>query len=447
MSFFNEFRLYARNVYHLGFAIPFPWFDLFFTSSIVIFLVWAALQIRMGFLDRTVNLAIIFGCFAISINTLVNGLGILDVTFKFYFVILIVAAIFSDRRQLMLLTIFMLSSIVLVFLLERAGLMIPDLDRQGLRSLFLHIGAIALASVFLRLTVIRINEKNIELEQKTSELQRYQNQLEELVNSRTEELLAEKNRAEYANHVKSQFLANMSHELRTPLNAIIGYSDMLQEELVLLDEGDDLAEDSARIGKAGRHLLGLINDVLDFSKIEANEMDIQYSRFDLLGLINDINGVVQPLVEISNVKYVLDLPQEPLIIHSDAKRIRQVLLNLLSNAAKFAQHGTITLFVDLDLSAEGHPEVILKVSDTGIGISEEFLPHLFEPFRQVDNSLTRQHTGTGLGLSITKQICELLGGSIEVESAADVGSTFTVRIPPRPQPQINSAYPLFIPEQ
>ncbi|MCH7736826.1 MAG: GAF domain-containing protein [Chloroflexi bacterium] len=233
--------------------------------------------------------------------------------------------------------------------------------------------------------------------------------------------------AEEANRTKSQFLANMSHELRTPLNAIIGYSEMLQEDVEGL-ENKEFEEDLERINGAGKHLLGLINDVLDISKIEAGAMDIYLETFPIEPMVQEVATTMQTLVEKNSNTLEIDCPGSVGSIHADTTKIRQCLFNLLSNASKFTEQGTISLKISRE-TADGRDWIKFAVADTGIGMTDEQLGRLFEAFAQAETSTSRRFGGTGLGLAITRHFCEMMGGTVLVESEAGVGSTFTMKLP------------------
>jgi PAS domain S-box-containing protein len=233
-------------------------------------------------------------------------------------------------------------------------------------------------------------------------------------------------KAEAASRAKSTFLANMSHELRTPLNAIIGYSEILEEEA--LEEGlENLIPDTRKICTAGKHLLTLINDILDLSKIEAGRMELYLESFDLGNLIEEVVATLHPLVEKNGNQLQVSCSHNLGVMYADLTKVRQILFNLLSNALKFTEGGTVLLSATRSIAGDSD-WVYLRVSDTGIGMSAEQQQGLFEPFIQGDASTTRKYGGTGLGLAISRLFCQMMGGDITLESQLGVGSTFTVQL-------------------
>ena len=238
------------------------------------------------------------------------------------------------------------------------------------------------------------------------------------------DLLVAKAEAEAANLAKSQFLASMSHELRTPLNAVIGYSEMLQEEAEELGVSN-LTPDLQKIHRAGGYLLSLINNVLDLSKIEAGKMELFIEEFNIGEAAREIAETVLPLVHRNGNRLELDIAPDLGAVRSDLTKVRQCLLNLLSNAAKFTNDGTVRL----EISRAGKDTIRLRVSDSGTGISKEKLRLLFEPFAQAHTGRIEGQSGTGLGLAITRRLCSLMGGDISVESTEGKGSAFTILLP------------------
>ncbi len=237
-----------------------------------------------------------------------------------------------------------------------------------------------------------------------------------------------KEAAETASRAKSKFLANMSHELRTPLNAIIGYSELLQEE-----SGDlgyaELIPDLEKIRTAGKHLLALISDILDISKIEAGKMPLDIEGFNVQAMIDEVVTTIHPLMEKNGNELNVQCAASLGIMRADQTKVRQILFNLLNNAAKFTEDGKITLAVTRELNMQSGFWFRFRVSDTGIGMTAEQMQYLFQAFAQGDSSITRKYGGTGLGLAISFHFCRMMGGEIEVESKGGTGSTFTVWLP------------------
>ena len=242
-----------------------------------------------------------------------------------------------------------------------------------------------------------------------------------------EDLIEAKEAAEAASRTKSTFLANMSHELRTPLNAIIGYGELLEEEIQEL-EHEHLLPDLIKIQAAGKHLLGLINQVLDLSKVEAGKMDLHWESIEVERLLHEVASTVKPLVVKNDNELHVELNPNLGSCLADITKLRQILFNLLSNAAKFTSKGVITLKAKRKETDEG-ALIRFEVRDSGIGMTQEQVDRVFEPFTQADASTTREFGGTGLGLAITKKFVEMMGGRIKLRSIPNEGTRFSVLLP------------------
>jgi signal transduction histidine kinase/CheY-like chemotaxis protein len=299
----------------------------------------------------------------------------------------------------------------------------------------LYILGLSLFGIFiskrLSLKDSEIEDKANEIYRKNQELLKMNDHLEELVGERTAQLEKAHDEAINANRIKSQFLANMSHELRTPLNAIIGYSEMLMEEAEELDEPTFIG-DLGKINKAGKQLLALINDILDISKIESGKMEVYFETFGLASMVQDVLATVKPLIAANGNQLETSAMEGE--ITTDVTKLRQILLNLLSNASKFTKNGTIVLHIYRQ--ARGNKDgYCFSIKDTGIGMTALQVEKLFQPFTQADSSTTRKYGGTGLGLAISQRFCSILGGEIHVESELDSGSTFICWLPNDPAEQ------------
>ncbi|MFM7188521.1 MAG: response regulator [Armatimonadota bacterium] len=241
------------------------------------------------------------------------------------------------------------------------------------------------------------------------------------------ELITARDEALEASRTKTAFLANMSHELRTPMNAIIGYSEMLIEEAADL-RPEDFVPDLEKVRSAGKHLLALINDILDLSKIEAGKMTLFLESFSIQSIIDDVIAMIQPLISPNNNTLVVTCPDDIGIMIADVVKVRQTLFNLLSNASKFTDGGEIRLVISTT-NRSGAEQIVMAVTDSGIGMTQDQMRRLFQAFVQADSSTTRKYGGTGLGLTISRKFCQMMGGDIRVSSQLGEGSTFTIELP------------------
>ncbi|MBP8252774.1 MAG: hypothetical protein KAX40_10445 [Herpetosiphon sp.] len=315
---------------------------------------------------------------------------------------------------------FVVSVVLTLFLFREVGqLSWIDIARQTPGIVLSGFVAIGLGWIGELVSVSR--QRAIDLER---ERQLLQAEVERRIQIESE-LEEARDAAETANRAKSTFLATMSHELRTPLNAILGYSEMVREQAE--DDGlVDYAQDLSRIHEAGSHLLSLISNILDLSKIEAGRIELQYETVELDAFIADLVTMVRPEMAVNHNNLLLERVGTLGSIQIDLTRLRQILLNVLQNAAKFTLRGDIHVRVERDDELK---RVWFTVKDTGIGMTPQQMQRLFQPFVQADSSTTRRFGGSGLGLTIARQLCRLMGGDITVESELSVGTTFSIYVP------------------
>lgn len=296
--------------------------------------------------------------------------------------------------------------------------------REAKQLIYILGGAALLLGLFVATFIIRLTESQV---RKVSDtmliLEKSNERLEERVNERTEELAQARDLALESNKAKDNFLANMSHELRTPLNIITGYSELLAE-IAEEKKFKEIIPDLNKIQSAAKHQLQLINSILDITKIEAGKLDINIESIDLVSLLKDIDAATQTLMNKNSNKFSIECSEDIREIYSDRLRLHQILLNLLSNAAKFTSDGEVKLSISKD-----NNNIIFNVCDTGVGIPDDYLDKIFDKFSQEDSTTTRKYGGTGLGLSISKQLAILLKGDILVKSEKDIGSTFSLVLP------------------
>jgi signal transduction histidine kinase len=276
--------------------------------------------------------------------------------------------------------------------------------------------------------------KSVENERLAGELSKLNENLEDRIRAATTELESRNRQLEWqsrelerAYRLKSQFLASMSHELRTPINALLGYTSLMLDH-IYGDLNQRQEEALSRMYTASQHLLELVNDILDLAKIEAGKMPVHVERVNLREVLWELSETIEPMVRPKELEFIVDIDPDLPLLETDRTKVKQVMLNLLSNAVKFTHQGHIAVRAH---PAPDRPGVLIDVEDTGIGIREEDQPKIFDDFRQVDQSSTREYGGTGLGLSITKKLLHLLGGTIRVHSLPGEGSTFSIWLPLR----------------
>jgi signal transduction histidine kinase len=293
-----------------------------------------------------------------------------------------------------------------------------------------HAAWVVFEDVFLVIACVRgtrelheIAERAAVLEQANRDSARHTIEQGELISR----LRLTQQQVEAATRAKSEFLANMSHELRTPLNAVILYSELLQEGAVDDKRSAD-ADDLGKIQKASKHLLGLINGILDLSKIEAGKMELHLESFDVRSMTDELVGTIEAVVRSNNNRLSVSYGADLRTMHADQTKTRQILFNLLSNAAKFTSNGHVALHV-ARRTVRGRECIEFAVSDDGIGLAEEQQQRLFRPFAQGDSSISRKYGGTGLGLALVWRFCQMMGGEVTVQSTLGKGATFTVHLP------------------
>ena len=323
-------------------------------------------------------------------------------------------------------TIFFLGlvmALVASFFVSRRVLRPLDVLRHG-------VGRIGKGDLDFRLDLKTGDEIEIlaeEFNKMTASLQEAYAGLENKVADRTHELVALNQKLDEASRLKSQFLANVSHELRTPLNAIMGYSEMLMEDAAELG-AEEFVADLEKINTSGKHLLELINTLLDISKIEAGKMDLHLETFSVAGMIKEVTAVIRPLAQKNSNRFEVQCGDDAAAMYADLTKVRQVLFNLLSNACRFTERGTVAMDVVRERLA-GTDWLLFRVRDTGIGMTPAQMSRLFQEFSQADAATTRNYGGTGLGLALSRRLCRMMGGDIDVASKVGEGSVFTVRLP------------------
>ncbi len=297
---------------------------------------------------------------------------------------------------------------------------------QAKSSVYLLGGGSIIFGLLVAIFIIRLTESQArDVNAAMLEIEHTNEKLEENVLKRTRQLAQARDDALASNKSKDAFLATMSHELRTPLNIILGYSELLTE-IAKEDGSKKIVPDLSKIRSAAQHQLGLINSILDISKIEEGKLEIHAIEFDVEKLIDEINSAAKPLVAKNENSFEINCMHGIGMMYSDNVRIRQILLNLISNAAKFTDKGKIALNVSKDSDSA---EMTFEIQDTGVGIEESYMDDLFKKFTQADSSTTRKYGGSGLGLSISMQLAKQLGGNIMVNSEIGKGSVFTVKLP------------------
>ncbi|MEM8863479.1 MAG: ATP-binding protein, partial [Chloroflexota bacterium] len=392
-----------------------------FTVSFIILFIFGVgnLSASRGYYHIVAPL-MVWGSFVVAV------LGIQFLEFGFYsplfymvFTSIIFAGFFLGSRHLWLLTSFACVSMAWFYVQENLGWKVTGFPTPRVDFLIMNV-------LLMLVTAYSTHRIVLELVRQSVELHHYQDHLEELVDDCTTKLETALGEAEAANRAKGVFLATMSHELRTPLNAIIGYTEMTEEELLEGVISDDVVQDVGRIKSSSQHLLHIINMVLNLSKIEAGEEVANFSMISVEELVKDVSQFSRSLVTQSQNEFVVTMQVDPdTLVEVDVQKLVQVLLNLIGNANKFTERGTIELVISADTQSDC---VEFKVLDDGIGLPEDQLKNLFQPFQQIENSFNRRYDGTGLGLAISKNYCDLMGAEISAANRPEVGACFSVKV-------------------
>ena len=388
-------------------------------------LLTAALALATGPILRRGGLGLATGYLAALLFVGTNfsmtmGGGVLSPFVHITAIVAVLATIVAGRNAGIAWAAISVVTILVFYLTGDTEELIRDLRRTHHPDLLAAISAIAILTVLTVFAVLSEATKREAIVQIAAATRRLETLIQE--EQRARDLAAE---AVAANAAKSAFLATMSHELRTPLNIILGYSELALEHLI--ERGDEeTAEDLRRVHGAGQHLLGLISDVLDLSRIEADRLELGREPFDLDEMIREVVLSFQPLALGNDDTLHADVPPGLVVTDLDRTRVRQILLNLVSNAIKFTRNGTVRIHAR---RSDDQRHIEVTVRDTGIGIPAEKQATIFLPFTQVDPSTTRRYEGSGLGLAISRRLAELMAGTLTVESSPGRGSTFTLRLP------------------
>lgn len=414
-----------------SFAIEFVWYPIT-AASIMLAGIGLALYMLIQGNSKSSTRLFLFVVTCLTYPTpLFADAGFFDPIFNFIYLCLVFAAMFLGPFDVKVLCGTYIVMLFLYYLGHHNGWFYTIIPPPGIDRLLLNYTAVLVTTTVLLISVREIFDNTNKLQKLNTELELYKDRLEDLVDDRTKKLNAERDKAEQASKAKSEFLANMSHELRTPLNAIIGYSELLEEELEIISEGEPLIKDVSKIEFSGRHLLGLINNILDISKIEAEKMELSLFTINVEDLIKEVLITINPIISASSNTFEITNNTPNLELRTDPQKVKQILINLLSNAFKFTDNGSINLSLNRSTTTTQGDTIEFKIEDTGVGIPPQFMHNLFEPFDQGDNSTAKQYEGSGLGLAISKSFANLLGGDITVTSAVNQGSCFTLKIPIR----------------